>query len=394
MKRKWTRGEKWLWATPLIFLVAAGVAVWGPQVARRQLGWPTRLETTPESRIATIALADDGSVLAATTGESYAPKADGGKLYLWDAHSLKPTAPWRGNPASKLINAPAFRSEKIGLAISPDAKFIGYAPINLMNKGNNATYHLFETATGNVRWKISGKYLFTHVHFSPDGQQIGIEETTKSGVEYQIRRVSDGVVVSRWISKGASVFDADFVWASDGKTIVCRSQIPDPLPIPDTGDGFAKWLAARQYTFDTRRVSDGQLLKTWNSPPVLEFDISPDGRFIAFTTGTRNRNTGFNKVHLMMVDSATGHQQWDAGTDLPHPTAVRFSPDGNNIAVMLSGMQATIALLDARTRKNQRTLKMKDSSRSGSFSTELAWAPDGKRLFAIGDSAVLVWDLE
>ena len=31
MKQKWTRGEKLLWAAPLIFAVAAAVAAWGPQ---------------------------------------------------------------------------------------------------------------------------------------------------------------------------------------------------------------------------------------------------------------------------------------------------------------------------------------------------------------------------
>ena len=394
MKRKWTRGEKWLWAAPLIFILGAAVAAWGPNVARRQLGLPTRLETTPDSRIASIALAGDGSVLAATTGESYAPKADGGRLYMWDAHSLKPIAPWHNNPASQISNAPAFRNEKGSLALSPDAKFIGYAPVNVMNKGISATYHLFEVATGKVRWKISGKYLFTHVHFSPDGQLLGIEETVKEGIEYQIRRVADGVVVSRWLGKGVSVFDADFAWAPDGKTIICRSQVPDPWPIPKTIDGFTKWLAARQYTFETRRVSDGKRLKTWNSPPVLEFDLSPDGRFIALTTGTRNKQTGFDKVHLMMVDSATGRQQWDADTALASPIAVRFSPDGNELAVLLGAMQPTIALLDAHTGEKQRTLKLKSPTHSGAFSTELAWAPDGKRLYARGQNAVLVWELD
>ena len=39
-KRTWTPQEKWLWATPLIFVIGAGAAWFGPAIARRGLVWP------------------------------------------------------------------------------------------------------------------------------------------------------------------------------------------------------------------------------------------------------------------------------------------------------------------------------------------------------------------
>ena len=36
-KRQWTRGEKWLWAAPLLLLIGAGAALFGPDIARRKI---------------------------------------------------------------------------------------------------------------------------------------------------------------------------------------------------------------------------------------------------------------------------------------------------------------------------------------------------------------------
>ena len=379
-KRRWTRGEKLLWLAPLLLVVAAGAALWAPRIARRTAGLPERLQITPDGRIHTLALSRDGSTLAATTVESYAPKTDGGRLYLWDARTLKPRAPWK--------NTPAFRTANLGLALAPDAKSVGYARVDSMKMGQNKTYVLFDVSTGKARWKIKGRFLLTKVRFSPDGALLGITEGAKTGVQYQIRRVSDGTLVRQWLAPNLTMSDADFAWAPDGKTVVCTARKPDATPEPDALADYKKWLAARQYTIEIRRLSDGKRTRVWNTRPVLSFDLSPDAQTVAAITGERT-TTGFDKVRVTVMDSATGREKWNFGDADYLPAAATFAPDGATLAVAPGGFNGLV-LLDAQTGKIKRTLRYPGNVRS----RILLWSPDSKRLFASGESAVLVWDLD
>ncbi len=243
MKRKWTRGEKWLWATPLIVLIAAGVAVWGPQVARKQLGLPERLLTTADSQVASIALSADGSTLAATTAESFAPKINGGQLYFWDARTLQPFRPWKSSAAFTINNPPAFRIENQGLILSPDAKSVGFARLDLMKTRKSTPYVFYNMKTGRARWKNNGFYLFPNALLSPDGSTIGLTSSVGKSAEYRFLRVSDGTLVKRWAVRDFAETESRFAWMPDGTSVICLGR-----KTPDS------------CYFEIRRLSDARIL--------------------------------------------------------------------------------------------------------------------------------------
>ena len=56
-KRPWTRGEKLLWLAPLLLIVGAGAALWGPTVARRVKGLPDAVLRVPDQSLGLETLA-------------------------------------------------------------------------------------------------------------------------------------------------------------------------------------------------------------------------------------------------------------------------------------------------------------------------------------------------
>ncbi len=98
---------------------------------------------------------------------------------------------------------------------------------------------------------------------------------------------------------------------------------------------------------------------------------------------------GYRNVRFALVNSETGRELWSNNSN---PMAMKFSPDGKMIAALLGGVRQKIALVDAADGTVKRTFQL--DHQSGYVRNCLAWAPDGKRLFARGESAVLMWDLD
>ena len=392
MKRKWTRGEKLLWAAPLIFLIGAAVAAWGPEVLRKQLGRPTVLRATAPkgSSLRSIALSSDGALLAASCSESSNPKINGGDILFWDAHTLKPLSLGKSNSVDIFNNGNAQRTDNFAFALAPDAKTLGFYRRVLMPNGAVQPFTLYDVATGKARWKLSGTDWINTAHFSPDGQTIGITHgINKHDMEVVFLRVADGTVTHRWTVPQVWTDTTNFAWAPDGKTIVTVGNFPAPL------DKYGRQTLDR-YRFEVRRADDGKILYFWATRRVNNFDLSPDGRSLIAVTYEQEGGANV-KFRAAVIDIMTRRERWQFGDDDSEnrPLAARFAPDGVTIAVRTSRWKERVLFIDSQTGQVKRTLSTSGAPiNSVSNSTGLIFAPDGKRLYARGQNAVLVWDLD
>ncbi len=398
MKRKWTRGEKLLWATPLLLIIAAGAALWGPDAARKQLGRPIVLETATGKELKEIALSRDGSMLAATGGHLGSTLVGSGKVQFWNARTLQPVAPWKLKGVSELDGGSSPAVANRALALSPDGKSV------VLSRSENKPFTietplaLFDIASGQPQWRHAGLNYVYNARFSPDGTIIGLTHRSN----YIFLRASDGAFVSRW-SSGNNFDDSPFAWYPDSNTVASVVAIADQSAQAD--EKMARELRY-SYKVETRRVRDGRVIREWELGEldrVEGLDISPDGQSVSVITKTLQ----YGGTNLMLKDAKTGHTLWafDASKQGKSATSgvrsARFSPRGDSVAAFYNtgkfDQPNFLLLLDAQTGNPTKTLTLNGNLMgwpTSENSNVLAWSPDSKRLYARGQDAVLVWDID
>ena len=383
MKRKWTRGEKWLWAAPLIFIVAAGVAAWGPQVVRRQLGRPKVLTIPTDRYIRAIALSRDGSILAAT-GDSGAAQ---NKVYFWNARTLQPSATW--DSAKNRIGS----YDNSALSLSPLGDTVVLAPFD---NGRPVPLVSYNRRTQTPKWALAGGFFQSFSQFSPDGTLVASAQSVMAGVEYVIVRAADGKVISRWKIPDLTPELSRLAWAPDGQTVIAIGAVRYSSEKNEAGAQLG------QCTLEVRRACDGQLLRSGPSPvPVPEnLAIAPDGRsLVTLSMPDIGKSSAFWQVEAL--DIATGRARWKFQrrdvdynrTSFYMCSDVVYAPDGKTL-VALEPSSGVVFWLDAHSGALKRTLKVGGQIGGQSAPDALAFSPDGKRLYARGQNAVLVWDLD
>ena len=223
MKRKWTRGEKWLWAAPVGFGLVALGALWGPDVARRALSKPPPKRppffTTSDTRIGSLALSGNGKVLA-VGGERYGVTnllPGSGTVFLWSARPQEPLA----SIAPAYTVSPATGStvgfDTDALALSPDAKSIGFARV-----GSNWT--LYDLATRKPRWRFSS--FACDAQFSRDGRLIALSDYNFISVV----TANNGALRARWKRAGLSN-SQDIALSPDGQWVASIGPYNSSNPI-------------------------------------------------------------------------------------------------------------------------------------------------------------------
>ena len=309
-KRQWTRGEKWLWAAPLIFLVGAGVAAWGPGVVRKQLGRPIVLETSPGNfLLRDIALSADGSILS-TTGTAYSPRQNGGLIYFWNARTLEPLPTW--NLGSSVSHVDAANA---ALALSPDGDSVAYAPWTTLS--SNARFLLFDRSTKRIKWQLKGNFSQAQARFSPDGGAISVTRALAGGTNYLLLDVATGKALSEWANLKTPLYKSALAWAPDGKTVACVG-----------GDHI-----------ETRRVADGAKLHSWSSPPTSLLNFSQDGKSLVTVTHKDEDIPGKSRFEVFVINPFTGQREWsyedkrDMGFGLASYVIsdAQFSPNGKTL---------------------------------------------------------------
>ncbi len=368
------RGEKWLWAAPVLFGGLAFGMTFGPNAARRSMGWPQPLETVPDSQMRSMALSGNGEILAgsSTITEKKGWKRGSGTLYLWDARTLMrlPSFP------------PVYTRDKTGftngfdlyaVALSPDAKRVGFSRVI-------GDWTLYEVGTQKMVWRFP--QFVSDAQFSKDGKKIAL-----SGEKFLFLVASEnGKVLSKSKRSGTSN-SKDLSLSNDGALIanIGPYNWNDPIEI--------------------HRTRDQKLLRRINSKGAVSVRFSPDDKSIvvAASVGNYSSTDVFQLfAPVRCYDVATGKPKWEVkaaalgGADGLHSAFCDaiFSLDGRTVAAY-QYQNGQIFLLSSATGAVKKILSLGRNERSNFFVPPgLAFSPDGKRLFARGRNAVLVWDLK
>ena len=377
MKRQWTRGEKWLWATPVAVGVFAAAIAWGPQIVRGALGEP-QVWTTTDSSVRSIALSANGAVLAeAGSREGSRGWVQGsGMIHLWDARTgakLPPIAPVYTRNKNGTTNG----FDVWALELSPDAKQIGFSRV-----GDNWT--LYNLGTRKLKWSFPRP--ISDAKFSPDGHSIALSNYG----DVTIVGARDGKTRAHW-KRSDSANSGDVSWSPDGKLVanIGAYKANDPI--------------------EMHRADNGQLVRRIpnqaSHPMLSSVNFSPDGKKLVSACVPGNNFDQRNLKILAPVrcyDAATGKLIWEVkvaafgGADWEYAAFCHaiFSLDGRTVAAY-QYEQGRVFLLDSATGAIKSMRRFRTAAKSRLFVPPgLLFSPDGKRLFARGQNAVLSWDLE
>ncbi len=374
MKRTWTKSEKLLWAAPLLFLFVAGTMTFGGQIVRHALGWPIVLMTTPDTYIRSMALSRNGELLAtggARNGKNGTWKEGSGKVHLWNARTGKPLAeiePVYTRDAKGFTNGWDIEA----LTFSPDAKQIGFSRVV-------ENWTLYDVATQKSLWTFP-KFV-SEAEFSRDGRSIVLS----SGEKLWVVDASNGKVRTQWKRRGPSN-SRDVDLSPDGKFVACIGPYDndDPIEIYSAANGKllhripSKNTTSVKFSSDSTRLIAASSLGNYNSSenykdfaPIRCYDLTSN--IVLWTT----------KAQKFDLKTYQNQQFCDA----------IFSPDDCTIAAY-QYMKGKVLLLDSVTGAIKATRSIGMSSPTRIFvPPALAFSPDGKRLFARGDNAILFWDL-
>jgi WD40 repeat protein len=381
MKRAWTRGEKLLWATPILFGVVFAAVTSGPEVARRALGWPKILMTAPDTQIRSMALSHNGEILAAG-GVINTPKGwkrGSGTVHLWNARTGEKLA---AIPPVYIRDRRGFTNgfDIYALALSSDAKQVGFSRVS-------QNWALYDVATQQQLWSFPSS--IADAEFSRDGRFIALRS---GGGIISIVGADDGRVRTQWKTGGLADSN-DLAWSPDGAWIATIGPYKADDPI------------------ELYRADTGKLVRRIQSPQVMSretvasVDFSPDSKrlLVAASPGSYSSTEDFNNfAPVRCYDSSTGRLLWEVktlvvgGANGFHASFCDaiFSPDGRVVAAY-QYLEGRIFLLDSATGAIKSINQLGGAARSTFYVPPgLAFSPDGKRLFVRGKDAVLFWDLE
>lgn len=387
MKRPWTRSEKWLFATPLLFgVIAVGVAT-APRVVQRWQGYPTELPVKSGTIWNPIALSHDGQVLLAGTSGRVGPKGELGLVQRFDARTLKPL-PRLGNAIS--ANATPIRGVRLtSVALSNDGR-------TLACSSDKKRLTVFDPASGQMLWSARSEPCLPA--FSPNSKWLAFNDSKDSVRVVQART---GKTVGTWeqvpaLGRGVLRF------SPDGRTLASK------------GPGLSRKLLNqllyndpprdRGGHIELRRTTDWKVEHVLPLPNTSRIAFSPDGKnLVGIGLWHDATGNGYGDTVVRCFDVGSGEVKWEISSlgfnsdkrlRLSHE--ITYSPDGRIVAVDVSSPREEIVLLDAETGSISRTLHNPQPQYPGLNTTPegLAFSPDGTRLFARGHNKILVWDLE
>lgn len=232
--------------------------------------------------------------------------------------------------------------------------------------------------------------LYEHPAWSPDGRTLAFSEwwvdyrpEGKSRSQARLLLLERGSALPKtvWESRRAEEFRRihQVRWSAEGQRLLF-SELRGEFDSDNVG-------------FATRLVSrEGKLDRLIESPHWASWDWSPDGEWIAFEA-----------LQGPMVDLMAAPGIWMVGMDgsgkrslVPlrdegtWVEAPRWSPDGQQVAfVMTEAGEPEMRLLCTVDRQGSRTILWQGDAGAQRVVVGPAWSPDGKRVYAGLDNALV-----
>lgn len=296
--------------------------------------------------------------------------------------------------------------------LSPDSKWIAYdvSTVDLEANRRTSAISLLSSGGGMPLQITDGKHLDDSPVFSPDGKSIAYLSNRHGGARqiyvYDLARKSSRKVSD--LTNGAG----SVRWLPDGSGFVAVSDV-----FPDCGvdpQCAAKRVASQDGRPSQARIIEGLMYRHWNmwvpettsqivqisldgtpraltsgmfdTPPFSlggpdAFDISPDGRELAFTRNTDPLAALSTNSDIFIVPVAGGAEPKRITTRRGADTTPRYSPDGKWIAYRSQareGFEADQWELHLYERGTGRSMRIANDFASGAESID--WAGDSKSL--------------
>jgi WD40 repeat protein len=239
-----------------------------------------------------------------------------------------------------------------GLQFSPDSRSLMTVETDKLR--------FWDVHTGKPRFTITLKYdLWRRVHLSPEGKKLALTAVDR---DIHWLDASTGKPLASWIGHLDKV--SSLAFSRDGRTVV-------------TGE----WGVVRVWDAAT-----GKVVRETTGPNRACYSL-------VFSSDGKTLLAGSTDLHFL--DGRTLQERsraplamdWDLGQGWRYSFAL--SPDARLAAAV--GTNGEIFLVDSRRSQIVRTLR-----RRGWLAKSIAFAPDGKRLYAVADKAagLRVWDVQ
>jgi dipeptidyl aminopeptidase/acylaminoacyl peptidase len=298
--------------------------------------------------------------------------------------------------------------------VSPDGKYLAYTQGVTDKAANRVQYDLWvmPVSGGEARQLTSGPRSVTDPCWSPDSQTIAFVSNRDGKAQiWTVRR--DGGEPRKVTDFFTNV--SGVLWTADGRHLIFVAEVYPECPGEDCN---RRKYAAAEASKVKAKIADRLLYRHWDSfkegrrthifvvpveggaakdltpgdydaPPFSlggrDYDVSPDGRELAFARNT-DRDEAISTNNDIFIVPLDGGEPKRISISPGSDTHPRYSPDGKYLAwlsqerAMFESDKKQVILYERATGKLRRLSDKVDISFD-----ELAWSPDSQTLFLTGD---------
>jgi dipeptidyl aminopeptidase/acylaminoacyl peptidase len=291
--------------------------------------------------------------------------------------------------------------------VSPDGKWIAYdvSTIDLGANVRRSAIHLVGTDGSGTRQVTEGTKQDEGPSWSPDGKTLAYvsnkDGATKqvylhdlaAGTSRKLTNLSSGAASIEWVPDGSAIVVSSDVWPDCGVDPKCTEERTAAAEKAPTKARVIDNLFYRHWNAWTEATRAHLIYVPLNGGAVRDltpgaqaaedFDISPDGKEVAFTRNTDPRSEISTNSDIFIVP-LTGGDARRLTTRTGADASPAYSPDGRYLAYRSqsrAGYESDLWelwLYDRQTGQSRRT-----ATDFPNWIQSIAWSHDSKTLFVI-----------